>query len=198
MAEIDNLDINEEDLDDEPDSLIPVDVPICEKCLDLLQDENVKTALSGVVVEDGKISTSKTRQKLKMWIETHGYPTFERSHLKIQTFLNLIMFVGCESLSERFWWTYKNLILKLVHITCVAEAINLQRYGVGANIKHLPRSAIIIYDYATSLDEEAFAELDAEIKTLTDAHENFCGVFLKTFDDQIRSTAKPKTNKKKK
>lgn len=189
----DGLDINEDDLEDDGGSPIPAEVEICERYFDLLQDEMVRIAISGVVVAEGRISSSKTRQKLQSWFEERGFQSFERSHLRIMTFLNSVWFVGCENLSEEFWWTHKNMILKLVYVALVAEAANLQMYGASApSVKHLPRSALFLYDYISTLDDEAFTELEAEFKALAETHEDFCGVFMKMFKEPER-TGRSKT-----
>jgi len=193
--------IDENDLDeDEPISGLPVEVKMCEKYYELMQDPLVHTAISGVVISDGRISPSKTRQKLKGWFAEGGYRPFESAQFKILTFLNSLWFVGCDNLSSEFWWVHKNFILKLIYVCSVAEACNLQQYGQGPDKYNLPRSVLYIYDYIVSLDDESFAELESEFKGLLKTHDDLLQVFLKSFDEQPRgrsktAEAKPKTKK---
>lgn len=200
--EIENLEELDDDIDEEPVTGLPAEVEICDRYYELVSDIMVRTAISGVVVSEGQISASKTRQKIKAWLDSITYKAFENAQLKILTFLNSVWFVGPENLSPDFWWVHKNAILKLLYVCSVAEACNLQQYGVSAKKNHIPRAVMFIYDYITSLEEEVFAELEAEFKTLTDDHSEFCQVFLKTFDDAPAKAeakaAKPKSSKSKK
>jgi len=180
---VDNLEGLDDDLDDEPVMGLPAEVEICDRYFELVSDPMVRMAISGVVISEGKISASKTRQKLKAWFSEITYRPFETTQLKITTFLNSLWYVDPENLSSAFWWTHKAVILKLLYVCSVAEACNLQQYGVTAKVNHIPRAVLFIYDYIASLDDEYFADLEAEFKTLTENHDEFCQVFMKSFGE---------------
>lgn len=193
--DLDELGINEDDIDDES-SGSPPELDICTKYLELMRDPMMRIAITGVVVVDGKISSSKSRQKLKQWFDEIGYQAFEMSQMQLLAFLNSIWFVGCESLSTEFWWVYRNIILKLAYVACVAEACNLQKYGVVGKGAHIPRAALFIYDYIKTLEESMFEELETEFKELRGEHEEFCQVFLKCFEPAEGARAKTESKHK--
>jgi hypothetical protein len=189
LNELGSIDENELD-EDEPINGLPVEVDICERYQELMRDDMIRVAMSGVVVSDGRISPSKTRQKIKAWLTEIKYRPFEQTQMRILTFLNSVWFVGCDNLSPEFWWIHKNLILKLVYISCVAEACNLQQYGQEADKHSLPRSTLYIYDYIVSLDDESFADLETEFKGLLKTHDELVQVFVKSFDEAPRGRSK--------
>jgi len=196
--DLDELGLDDmESEEDAPVSGIPVEVDLCNKYYELLQDSLIRTAVSGVVVSSGRISPSKTRQKLKSWFTENGYKHFEQSQFRILTFLNSIWFIGCDNLSQEFWWTHKNLVLKLVYVCSVAEACNLQQYGLAPDGNCLPRSALYVYDYVISLDDEGFEELEAEFKGLLKTHDDLAQLFLKSFDEAPRGRSKTVEHKTK-
>lgn len=179
---------DDDDLDG-PSAALPVDVEIEDRLSEILQDPAIRAAISGVVVADGKISTSRTRQKLKMWIDEIKFPTYEKSHLKLVTFLNSIWMAGCDSLTPEFWWTHKNMILKMVHVCLVGEACNQIQYGAKGNLKNLPHCAMFIYDYIMELGDNAFDDLEEDFKAITSTHEEFTQMFLKTFGEDVEKPA---------
>jgi hypothetical protein len=192
MGEIGQLGEGDDDDMEEPRS---VEMELCNKYYTLLQDPMIRIAISGIVVSEGKISASKTRQKLKSWFTEIGYKPFENSQLHLTTFLNSIWLVGCESLSDEFWWVHKAIILKFLYINAVAEACNLQQYGLTSKKSHIPRAALFIYDYIMTLDDEYFAELEAEFDELTKNNDDFCQVFMKSFDGAESKSDAPKAPK---
>lgn len=192
----DQLDLNDLDVDDEEDSPGVLEIEICGKYYSLLQDPMIRIALSGVVVSEGRISTSKTRQKLTQWFKENGYKPFENSQLQLTTFLNTIWFAGCENLSSEFWWVHKVIIQKLLYVCTVAEACNLQQYGITSSKSHLPRSAMFIHDYISSLDDETFAELESEFDALSKTHEDLCRLFINSFDSSSSESSSKSSTKK--
>lgn len=175
---------DDDDLDG-PSGALPVDVEIEDRLSEILQDSAIRAAISGVVVADGKISTSRTRQKLKMWIDEIKFPTYEKSHLRLVTFLNSIWMAGCDSLTPEFWWTHKNMILKMVHVCLVGEACNQIQYGAKGNVKNLPHCAMFIYDYIMELGDDAFEDLEEDFKGIISNYEEFTQMFLKTFGEEV-------------
>jgi hypothetical protein len=192
---LDDLDLD--DMDDDGESG-PLEMELCNRYYTLLQDPMVRIAISGIVVSEGRISTSKTRQKLKQWLTEINYKPFENSQLQIVTFLNSIWFAGPENLSSEFWWIHKAIIQKLIYICAVAEACNLQQYGITPSKSHLPRSAMFIYDYIASLDESTFVELESEFETLAKTHDDLTQMFMKSFNEAEGSQPKPAGAKKSK
>lgn len=197
-------DSKEDETDDEDGELeaggaLPVDVEIEDRLSDLLQDPVIRTAVgSGVVTVDGKISTSKTRQKLKAWIEEIKFPTYEKSHLRLITFLNSVWMAGCDSLTPEFWWTHKNMLLKMVHVCLIGEACNQLQYGAKPNVKNLPHCAMFIYDYITSLGDDAFDDLEEDFREITKTHDEFTQMFLRTFGDDSDDSKKVESKSEKK
>lgn len=189
-------DTEDEDDLDVPGGALPVDVEIEDRLSEILQDPAIRAAISGVVVADGKISTSRTRQKLKMWIDEIKFPTYEKSHLKLVTFLNSIWMAGCDSLTPEFWWTHKNMILKMVHVCLVGEACNQIQYGAKGNVKNLPHCAMFIYDYIMELGDDAFEDLEEDFQAIVSAHDDFTQMFLKTFGEEVEKPAEERGRSK--
>jgi len=172
----------EEEEEEGNTSGLPVEVEIIDRYCELLKDAYVRKSLTCISRSEKGISARKTRHSLQKWLISGlkgKFPEFMPSYLEILAFLDRIWLVGCENLSQEFWWVNRHKVMNLVYVAMVSTGVMVGSKKED-NINNVPRSLMFIYDYISEeCNDDTFEDLADEFASICDKYDEFYKVFSK-------------------